>query len=117
MQTFGESGELEPHFQFIEFANQGAFVLRYVVQRVIDGRLISQTRMLGRSRNQQIQRVDLATLLFHNQALEIGDHARLRIGAAGGVRRTGPSVAYAPNGEIARFVVRGTTLAFSIRQA
>lgn len=117
MQTFEQSGEFEPHVQFIEFAHHGAFVLRYVVQRVIDGRLISQTRLLGRSRNQQTLRVDLATLRFHNHALEVGDHARLRIGAAGGVRRNGPLVAYAPNGETARFVVRGTTLAFTIRQA
>lgn len=117
MHTPEASGDLEPHYQYIDYAHQGAFVARFVVQRLVDGRLISQTRLLGRTRHHQTHRIDLTTLRFHGERLQIGDHVRLRIGAVGGVRRNGPSVAYAPSGEIARFEVRGTSLMFTIRLA
>lgn len=110
------SGDLEPHYQFIDIAHHGAFVLRFVVQRLVDGHLISQTRLLGRLIHHQSRRIDLSELLFHGQHLQVGDQVRLRIGAVGGVRRNGTAVLYAPNREAARFEVRGTTLAFAVRR-
>lgn len=116
MHTLVASGESEPHYHYIDYTHMGAFIARFVVQRLVDGRVISQTRLLGRMRPHQAHRIDLTTLHFHGQRLSVGDHVRLRIGAVGGVRRNGPSVAFAPGGEVARFEVRGTTLAFSVRQ-
>ncbi|SFL29654.1 hypothetical protein [Lysobacter sp. cf310] len=116
MHTPEASGEPEPYYQYIDYIHLGAFVARFVVQRLVDGQVISQTRLLGRMTHHRGQRIDLTTLHFHGQRLNVGDHVRLRIGAVGGVRRSGPSVAYAPNREAARFEVRGTTLAFTIRQ-
>ena len=116
MHTPVASGESEPHYHYLDYTHMGAFIARFVVQRLVDGRAISQTRILGRMRNHQTYRIDLTTLRFHGEALQVGDHVRLRIGAVGGARRNGPSVAYAPGGEDARFEVRGTTLAFSVRQ-
>ncbi|MEI2433205.1 MULTISPECIES: hypothetical protein [Lysobacter] len=112
-----ESGAPDPHVQHIDCSNDAAFVLRFVVQRLDGGRAISQSHRVGPFHSGQTRRVDLSALRFHGQPLEVGDRVRLRVGAVGGVRRNGPDVAYAPNGETAVFSVRGTTLAFSIGQA
>ncbi|RDZ26210.1 hypothetical protein [Lysobacter silvisoli] len=116
MQGIGPDGGVQPHFHYFTCTNRGAFVSRFIVQRFVEGRLISQTRILGRLSMQDTRSIDLTTLRFHGLPLEVGDQVRLRIGAVGGVRRNGPLVHYAPNGQTAAFEVRGTTLAFSIRQ-
>jgi len=109
-----QSVELERFVQHLSVINNGAFVARFVVQRLVGGRLISQTGRLANMSAGQTRSVDLAQLRFHGRALDVGDRVRLRVGAAGGGRRNGPEVAYAPNGQTAAFHLRGTTLAFSI---
>lgn len=116
MQGNGAPGSIEPHFHHFIVSNRGAFALRFIVQRFVDGHLISQTRILGRLLAQRSHMIDLATLHFHGRPLEVGDQVRLRIGAAGGVRRNGPLVGYAPNRETATFEIRGTTMMYSVRQ-
>ncbi|QWP76884.1 hypothetical protein J5226_00260 [Lysobacter sp. K5869] len=117
MQTSGnpaESVEPELFVQHLSLINNGGFIARFVVQRLVGGRLISQTNAFGNIQLGQTRTVDLSALRFHNQALDVGDRVRLRVGAAGGTRRNGPEVSYAPNGQTAAFNVRGTTLVFSI---
>lgn len=109
-----ESVEPELFVQHLACVNDAGFIARFVVQRLVGDRLIGQTHRFGGLRTGQTQRVDLAQLRFHGQALEVGDRVRLRVGAVGGGRRDGPSVAFAPNGRTASFSVRGTTLVFSI---
>lgn len=113
-ESSAESGPPGPHVQHIACSNNAAFVLRFVVQRLDGGRAISQSHRIGPIQFAQVRRIDLSELRFHGQPLEVGDRVRLRVGAVGGVRRNGPDVAYAPNGETAGFSVRGSTLAFSI---
>lgn len=111
-----ESVQPERFFQHLVCINNAAFVARFVVQRLIDGRLVSQTSGSPRFQAGEARGMDLTRLRFHGEPLHVGDQVRLRVGAAGGVRRNGPSVAYAPNGQTASFSVRGTTLVFSINQ-
>ena len=116
MHTLVASGESEPHYQYIDYIHMGAFIARFVVQRLVDGRLISQSRILGRMRNHQTHRIDLTTLRFHGEALQFGDRVRLRVGAVGGVRRNGPDVPYSNLFGTATFEVHGMTVAFEVRQ-
>lgn len=109
-----ESVEPELFVQHLTLVNNAGFLARFVVQRLVGGRLISQTPGSGNLALGQTRGVDLTQLRFHGQALAVGDHVRFRVGAAGGSRRNGPTVAYAPNGQTAAFNLRGTTLVFSI---
>jgi hypothetical protein len=111
-----ESGQVELHVQHIACANNAAFVLRFIIQRLNGDRVISQTPAGGAFAAGQTRSVDLSTLRFHGSALDVGDRVRIRARAIGGTRRDGPSVAYAPNGHTATFSVRGTTLSFSINR-
>lgn len=111
-----ESGQLELHVQHIACANNAAFVLRFIIQRLDGDRAISQTPTGGGFAAGQTRSVDLSALRFHGQVLDVGDRVRIRARAIGGTRRDGPSVAYAPNGHTATFSVRGTTLSFSINR-
>ena len=109
-----ESVDPERFVQHLSLMNNAGFVARFVVQRLVDGRLISQTARFGNMSIGQARSVDLAQLRFHGHALNVGDRVRLRVGAAAGTRRNGPEVAYAPNGQTAAFNVRGTTQVFSV---
>lgn len=116
MHRFEESGEFEPEFQHLVVSNSAMFVMRFVIQRLVGDRLISQTNSLGRLSIGRSRSIDLATLRFHGQPLQKGDRVRLRVGAVGGVRRNGPSVAFVPFGRAAYFDVAGMTTRFSINR-
>lgn len=111
-----ESGQPELHVQHIACTNNAWFSMRFVVQRVEGDRVIGQAHRTSAFPAGQTRNVDLSALRFHGKALDIGDRVRLRVGAIGGGRRDGPSVAYAPNGHTAAFSVRGTTQRFSINR-
>ena len=111
-----ESGPTELFVQHIACANNAAFTMRFVVQRLDGERVISQSAPIGTFAAGQVRSVDLAALRFHGRTLKVGDRVRIRARATGGTRRNGPSVAYAPNGHTASFSVRGTTLSFSINR-
>lgn len=111
-----ESGQPELHVQHIACANNAAFVMRFIIQRLDGDRVISQTQGAGAFAAGLTRSVDLSALRFHGQALDVGDRVRIRARALGGTRRNGPAVAYAPNGHTATFSVRGTTLSFSINR-
>lgn len=111
-----ESGQPELHVQHIACANNAAFVLRFIIQRLDGDRAISQAPAGGAFAAGQTRSVDLSAMRFHGDALRVGERVRIRARAIGGTRRDGPSVAYAPNGHTATFSVRGTTLSFSINR-
>ena len=115
-ENVAESGQTELHVQHIACTNNAWFAIRFVVQRLDGDRAISQALGAGAFPINQTRSVDLSALRFHGQALAVGDRVRLRVGAAGGGRRNGPSVVYAPNGHSAGFSVRGTIASFSVNR-
>ncbi|NUO77858.1 MAG: hypothetical protein HOQ32_17830 [Lysobacter sp.] len=118
MHRFEAPEEFEPQFRHLVIINSAIFVLRFVIQRLVDDRLVSQTNSLGRLSLGRSRSIDLTTLHFHGERLQEGDHVRLRVGAVGGVRRNGPSVAFTRFGRpTVHFDVRGMTGGFSIHHA
>ncbi|MBX9401726.1 hypothetical protein K4L06_10420 [Lysobacter sp. BMK333-48F3] len=111
-----ESGQPELHVQHIACINNAGFSMRFVVQRLDGDTAVSQALAAGAFPLGQTRSVDLSTLLFHGRKLQVGDRVRVRVGAVGGGRRNGPSVAFAPNGHTATFNVRGTIASFSINR-
>ncbi|MGO4775978.1 hypothetical protein AB4084_10815, partial [Lysobacter sp. 2RAB21] len=81
MQPFGnpaQSGQPELHVQHIACANNAAFVLRFIIQRLDGDRVISQATAGGAFPAGQTRSVDLSALRFHGQALDVGDRVRIR---------------------------------------
>ena len=117
MHRFEESGEFEQQFRHLVVINSAMFVMRFVIQRLVDGRLVSQTNSLGRLSLGRSRSIDLTTLHFHGERLQEGGHVRLRVGAVSGVRRNGPAVAFTPFGPTVHFDVSGMTSGFSINRS
>lgn len=108
-----ESGETELFVQHIACINNAGFAMWFEIDRVSGGGQAGRTR---RYPINQTRKVDLATLRFNDEPLQVGDEVRPRVRAIAGQLRTGPSVRYAPNGHTATYTVRGTTLNFSVRR-
>lgn len=118
MQRFGHPDDRDVPNQHLVIVNNAIFVLRFVIQRLVDDRLISQTNSLGRLSTGRHRRIDLTTLRFHGERLQEGDSVRLRVGAIGGVRRNGPTMRFTPFfGQASYFEVIGMTTRFTIEHA
>lgn len=105
-----ESGNTDLHVQHIACVNNGAFLMKFEVERVAGGKAgDSGNYPAGKTRS-----LDLSTLTFRGNPLAVGEQVRPVVHVVAGRTHSGPAVSFAPNGHTATFSVHGTTLIYSI---
>lgn len=106
-----EIGSTELHVQYVAYANEAAFVMRFEIERE-GGGLAGETASFP---TQQTRTIDLARLYFGGQPLEVGEKVWGRMRPVLLERsRNGPSVIYAANGHTATFRVHGILVSYTI---
>ncbi|WP_171014040.1 hypothetical protein [Chitinivorax sp. B] len=99
--------------QHVVCINRGSLVTSFRIQQPYN----AQQPEAGTSGNilySQFRAIDLETLQFGEQPLEISDWIRPIVSAVWGSEQAGPPVRYAPNGMTAVFEITGTPLNFRV---